>query len=204
MKEWMIPSLALLAWSVSPANIPAGAPQSVVVFKDVIKNAREDAREERNPVAPRTEPTYPEAVFKSLREFLVLEFSSSADRGRFSITGDETGGQVVIRLSAAFAAGSAEVVDPIPKTIARILRLAHDPVRVDLEIYADPAEARSATEQWQLSLARAQTLWRSLNESAVDMHLLALSARGAESPIEAETDEASRARNRRVEIKIHY
>lgn len=112
-----------------------------------------------------------------------------------------------IRLPSAglFASGRAELDPAVLPLLACLGReLAAEPGRILVVGHSDDRPIRTARfpSNWELSRARAEAVRAGLATAFADPARIAVEGRADSEPVAPNTDEAGRARNRRVEILV--
>jgi outer membrane protein OmpA-like peptidoglycan-associated protein len=105
--------------------------------------------------------------------------------------------------SLTFRSGSTNVADLAPGALDQILELlkAHpEAKKVTFEGHADGTEAHAP----ELSANRAATIVKWLTAKGIAADRLTFKGSGATKPVDRNTDEEGRARNRRVEIHVEW
>jgi flagellar motor protein MotB len=118
-------------------------------------------------------------------------------------------GRIGIRGSLLFALNSAQLqpegrqlIQSLAAPLAQYLRSRDELLMVsgftdDQPVHGDN---RAFADNWELSAQRALTVTRALIAAGVPADAVFAAAFGAQQPVSANTDEAGRAKNRRVEI----
>ena len=96
--------------------------------------------------------------------------------------------------------GSLDVLD----RVAHVLVGLPNDIRVEGHTDDLPPEGPFYSDNWELSTARALAVLDGLNEAGLDPSRLSAAGYGEYRPLEPNIDDASRARNRRVDILILY
>lgn len=114
---------------------------------------------------------------------------------------------VRIRERGSFASGTAELNPAFYPVIEKIrMVLAEVDGMIEISGHTDdiPISTRRFRSNWELSAARAVSVTHALLETGeVDPLRFSVKGYGETRPLEPNTSQASRARNRRVEIIIH-
>lgn len=145
---------------------------------------------------------YRSEFFGRLRELL-------GDRSDIRIVGD----RFVLQAEVLFDPGSAELGGPGREQLVRLASsmrelLTQIPgdlnwvLRVDGHTDRVPIRNAQFPSNWELSTARALSVTRFLIEQGIPPDRLAAAGFGEFQPIDPGTDEASRRRNRRIELKL--
>lgn len=145
---------------------------------------------------------YRSEFFGRLRELL-------GDRSDIRIVGD----RFVLQAEVLFDPGSAELGAPGREQLVRLAAsmrglLGQIPndlnwvLRVDGHTDRVPIRNATFASNWELSTARALSVTRFLIEQGIPPDRLAAAGFGEFQPIDPGTDEASRRRNRRIELKL--
>lgn len=193
----------------------------IVVFQVDLAKSLEDAQSEREVAIKQAAEaeaerrieakrrTALEAKSKQAKQRLVdLEaaLAGSLAAGRVTLGPD---GRIGIAGSLLFDLYSAELTDSGKAVITELARplggwLAQHDEMVMVGGFTDDLPIRGAerrfADNWQLSTERALTVVRALKAAGVQPERLFAAGFGAHHPAVPNTDEASRARNRRVEI----
>ncbi len=116
---------------------------------------------------------------------------------------------IAIRISDTllFSSGRARLDERSLKVLARIEAIvAPLPNALRIEGHTDdlPPTGPFYSDNWDLSTARALAVLNEMHDLGIDEHRLAAAGYAGYQPIVANTDDASRARNRRVDILILY
>jgi chemotaxis protein MotB len=116
---------------------------------------------------------------------------------------------IAIRISDGllFPSGRARLDDPSRKVLARIATIVGPlPNALRIEGHTDdlPPTGPFYADNWQLSTARALAVLDELGHLGIRPERLAAAGYAGYQPIVANTDDAARARNRRVDILILY
>jgi chemotaxis protein MotB len=116
---------------------------------------------------------------------------------------------IAIRLSGGllFTSGRAVLTEASASLLAQIAAVVRPlPHAIRVEGHTDDLAPDGALfkDNWELSTARALAVVRALAASGLDARLLAGAGHADNRPLVANSDEASRARNRRVDILILY
>ena len=114
-----------------------------------------------------------------------------------------------IRISDAllFQSGRANLSDAalgIVRQIADSIRGLPNNVRVEGHTDDTPPSGPFYADNWQLSTARALSVLAALQDAGIPPGRLAAAGYGEYRPLVPNTDDASRARNRRVDVLILY
>ncbi len=114
-----------------------------------------------------------------------------------------------IRLSmpgeVLFNSGSAELNGSAAGSLQQVLEMIKKiPNKIMVEGHTDdrPMVSEEFSSNWELSLARAESVVDYFAANGVPRERLCLSGYGEFKPLVANTDDASRAKNRRIEISI--
>lgn len=160
--------------------------------------------ENASPSAAPADPDTREAVLADLaRQFDPLLANAAIQMQR-------TPQRIVISLGAAgfFQSGSADLDPKALESLTRIGRIAGTaPVELTIEGHADskPVLGGRLKDNWELAAARASAVLNILVEtSGLPPSAFKVVSYGASRPAALETDPASAARNRRVDIEITY
>ncbi|MBA3876295.1 MAG: hypothetical protein C0498_05055 [Anaerolinea sp.] len=116
---------------------------------------------------------------------------------------------IAIRISDAllFSSGRASLDARSKRLLDRVIVVVGPlPNRLRIEGHTDdePPAGPFYTDNWSLSVARALAVLRAMVEGGVDRSRLAAAGYAEFQPIVPMTDDASRARNRRVDVLILY
>jgi chemotaxis protein MotB len=116
---------------------------------------------------------------------------------------------IAIRISDAllFPSGRASIDDAAMKVVEQIatsIKPLPNNIRVEGHTDDTPPSGPFYADNWQLSTARALAVLDALQLLGVSPDRLAAAGYGQFKPIVANTDDASRARNRRVDVLILY
>ena len=116
---------------------------------------------------------------------------------------------IVIRLNDAllFASGRAHLDDhalAVIKQVATILKPLPNDVRVEGNTDDQAPDGGLYADNWELSTARALAVLRAMVDQGIDPSRLAAQGNAEYNPLVANTDDASRAKNRRVDIVVQY
>jgi chemotaxis protein MotB len=119
-----------------------------------------------------------------------------------------TGKNLVLRLSAneiLFPVGSAELTGAarrILDAVAGLLASVPNPVRIEGHTCDLPVHSKTFPSNWELSAQRATNVLTYLLHQGLDPSRLSAAAFADTRPLVPNVDEASRRRNRRVEIVV--
>ncbi|WP_296949200.1 flagellar motor protein MotD [uncultured Massilia sp.] len=125
--------------------------------------------------------------------------------GKVRVTQTARGVTIEINASVLFDEGQAALGANARETLQAVAEvMKDDPHAIEVEGHTDdrPISNPSFPSNWELSAARASTVVRLFAESGVPERRLAAVGRAANVPLAPNTDEAGRARNRRVAITI--
>lgn len=149
---------------------------------------------------------YLEATLSGVRKRLGEALRPAVEDGRVSIEVDPRGLVVSIRETGSFRTGSAELSEPTRAVVGEVgaaLRDIDNYVRVEGHTDDIPIHTPRFASNWELSTARATAVVAFLVQSlAIPANRLSAAGYGEFHPQVANTDPASRARNRRVDIVI--
>jgi chemotaxis protein MotB len=125
--------------------------------------------------------------------------------GRVRVTQTARGVTIDINASVLFRQGDASLSENARETLGAVGELLKDdPHAIEVEGHTDdtPIASPLFPSNWELSAARASTVVRLFAESGVPARRLAAVGRASNVPLTPNTDEAGRARNRRVAVTI--
>ncbi len=125
--------------------------------------------------------------------------------GKVRVTQTARGVTIEINASVLFDEGQAALGANARETLQAVAEvMKDDPHAIEVEGHTDdrPISNPLFPSNWELSAARASTVVRLFAESGVPERRLAAVGRAANVPLAPNTDEAGRARNRRVAITI--
>jgi type VI secretion system protein ImpK len=109
---------------------------------------------------------------------------------------------VILPSGNLFASGRAELSPEYEATIAQIAaELNKLEGRVEVIGHTDDQRPRLRMSNFELSLARARNVMQALARTLKDPARLSATGRGSAEPAVPGSDDVSRARNRRVEIR---
>jgi chemotaxis protein MotB len=116
---------------------------------------------------------------------------------------------IVIRLNDAllFSSGRAyldEHAAALIRKVAEIIRPLPNHVRIEGNTDDTPPDGILFASNWDLSTARALSVLNAMIDDGVDPSRLSAAGYAQYNPLAANTDEASRAKNRRVDIVVLY
>jgi chemotaxis protein MotB len=116
---------------------------------------------------------------------------------------------IVIRLNDAllFSSGRANLDDhakSLVKQVVAIIKPLVNQVRIEGNTDDQPPDGILYSSNWDLSTARALSVLEAMAEMGMDPSRLCAQGNAQYSPLVPNTDDASRARNRRVDIVILY
>jgi chemotaxis protein MotB len=116
---------------------------------------------------------------------------------------------IVIRLNDAllFSSGRAHLDDHALKLVnqvANIIKPLPNPVRIEGNTDDQAPDGVLFTSNWDLSTARALAVLKAMVEMGMDPSRLSALGNAQYNPIKPNTDDASRAKNRRVDIVVIY
>jgi flagellar motor protein MotB len=132
----------------------------------------------------------------------VLENSINYNLARYLGAGSATGERTFVFDQLNFFTGETRITpesEPTLAAMAAILK-AYPKVEVRLEGHTD--NQGDATSNQTLSMNRAEAIKQRLAASGVDAARMATAGYGQEKPVAPNTDEAGRARNRRLELAV--
>jgi len=125
--------------------------------------------------------------------------------GKVRVAQTTRGVTIEINASVLFQEGQAAMDENARETLQAVAGvLRDDPHALEVEGHTDdkPISNPQFPSNWELSAARASSVVRLFAESGVPERRLAAVGRAANVPLAPNTDEAGRARNRRVAITI--
>lgn len=125
--------------------------------------------------------------------------------GKVRVTQTARGVTIDINASVLFRQGDASLSENARETLGAVGELLKDdPHAIEVEGHTDdtPIANPLFPSNWELSAARASTVVRLFAESGVPARRLAAVGRASNVPLAPNTDEAGRARNRRVAVTI--
>ncbi len=155
-------------------------------------------------ILPATHNTVGEAVLSDLAKQFEPLLANAA------IQMQQSPQRIVITLGAAgfFQSGSAELDQRAVEALTRMGQIAGTaPIEVTVEGHADskPVSGGRYRDNWELAAARSATVLKILAEtSGLPAGSFKIVSYGASRPTTLETDTATQARNRRVDIEIRY
>jgi chemotaxis protein MotB len=153
---------------------------------------------------PATHNTVGEAVLSDLAKQFEPLLANAA------IQMQQSPQRIVITLGAAgfFQSGSAELDQKAVEALTRMGQIAGTAqIEVTVEGHADskPVSGGRYRDNWELAAARSATVLKILAEtSGLPAGSFKIVSYGASRPTTLETDTATQARNRRVDIEIRY
>jgi chemotaxis protein MotB len=119
---------------------------------------------------------------------------ANEERIKFSLSGE-----------VLFDLGSAELKSEAKKNLLETIKIFEKiPNTIIVEGYTDniPIKTREFSSNWELSLARAESVLNFIAANGIPANRLCIAGYGEYKPIVPNTDEISRAKNRRIEISI--
>lgn len=125
--------------------------------------------------------------------------------GKVRVMQTARGVTIEINASVLFQEGQAGLSDNARETLSAVgALLKDDPHAIEVEGHTDDTPIASSLfpSNWELSSARASTVVRLFAENGVAARRLAAVGRASNMPIAPNTDDAGRARNRRVAVTI--
>jgi chemotaxis protein MotB len=125
--------------------------------------------------------------------------------GQVRVTQSARGVAVEINASVLFASGQAALETPSIKVLKAVGQvLATVPNDIQVEGYTDntPINTVAYPSNWELSTARASSVVRLFVETGVDAGRLVAVGYGENRPVEPNTSQEGRSRNRRVTVMI--
>jgi chemotaxis protein MotB len=116
---------------------------------------------------------------------------------------------IVIRLNDAllFSSGRAHLDDhalKLVKQVVDIIKPLPNPIRIEGNTDDQPPDGVLFTSNWDLSTARALAVLKAMVDMSMDPSRLSALGNAQYNPIKPNTDDASRAKNRRVDIVVIY
>ncbi|HEX8941079.1 MAG TPA: flagellar motor protein MotB [Candidatus Limnocylindrales bacterium] len=143
------------------------------------------------------------AVQASLKDFAISQGIAAG------VSVDKVPEGIAIRISDAllFQSGRARLDDKairIVEKIAEVLRPLPNSVRVEGNTDDSPTQGPLYADNWQLSTARALSVVAALQDDGIAPGRLGAAGYGQYKPVVPNTDDVSRARNRRVDVLILY
>jgi chemotaxis protein MotB len=116
---------------------------------------------------------------------------------------------IVIRLNDAllFSSGRASLDDhavSLVRQVVTIIKPLTNQIRIEGNTDDQPPDGILYTSNWDLSTARALAVLKTMVDLKMDPARLSAQGNAQYNPIVANTDDASRAKNRRVDIVILY
>jgi chemotaxis protein MotB len=139
---------------------------------------------------------------------LLAELEQEVAAGKVQIEQLREGLRLNLAQDILFATGSAELDEQGRDVLGRVSeQLAKSNYRVEVEGHTDTLPikgslAKTYPSNWELAGARAARVVRLFEEKGVDRKSLAAVSFGEMHPVASNGDEASRARNRRIEIRL--
>ncbi|MDA8242726.1 MAG: OmpA family protein [Elusimicrobia bacterium] len=140
-------------------------------------------------------------VEKSLKETV----QSDDLGGLVQVQSTEHKVKLVLTEGILFASGRADLKEPAKRVLSPIAaELRKLPNEIVIEGYTDNVPIRSGryTSNWELSMARAYSVLRFLEEQGISDSRLAAIGYGEQRPAGDNATPAGRARNRRIEISL--
>ncbi len=128
-----------------------------------------------------------------------------AQEGQITVSDGAQGITVEINASVLFAAGEATLNSgalPALRAVAGVLADASFPITVEGHTDNVPIATFRFPSNWELSSARASSVVRLFVEAGIEASRLTAAGYADQRPIADNTDEAGRARNRRVTLYI--
>ncbi|MFO1217347.1 MAG: type VI secretion system protein TssL, long form [Burkholderiaceae bacterium] len=128
-----------------------------------------------------------------------------AQRGVLQVRDEAQRSLVTLGADGLFAAGTAELQPAAHDALAAVARaLAAQRGRVEVIGHSDdrPLQSLRYPSNWHLSRERAQAVAQALVHSGLDAARVRAEGRADTEPLAPNTDDAARARNRRVEIEL--
>jgi chemotaxis protein MotB len=116
---------------------------------------------------------------------------------------------IVIRLNDAllFSSGRAHLDDHALKLVAEVVGIVRplpNPIRIEGNTDDTPPDGVLYTSNWDLSTDRALSVLKAMVDMGMDPSRLSALGNAQYNPIVPNTDDASRAKNRRVDIVVIY
>jgi chemotaxis protein MotB len=116
---------------------------------------------------------------------------------------------IVIRLNDAllFSSGRAHLDDHAIVLLGKIVTIVKplpNQIRIEGNTDDQPPEGGLYTDNWDLSTARALAVLESMVQQGMQPQRLSAQGNAQYNPIVADTDDASRTKNRRVDIVVLY
>lgn len=142
----------------------------------------------------------------SLARKMAFEMSDEINNGVISI--DSTHNGLIIRLpeKAAFPSGSAEINSaflPVLQRIANILEAGDEQIEVAGHTDDRPILNQKFKSNWELSSARAVSMVHLiLKNTSIDKQRITAAGHADTRPLQANTSDEARSKNRRVEIIV--
>ena len=116
---------------------------------------------------------------------------------------------IVIRLNDAllFSSGRAHLDDHALKLVSQVVNIIKplpNAIRIEGNTDDQAPDGILYTSNWDLSTARALAVLKAMIDLGMDPSRLSAQGNAQYNPIQPNTDDASRAKNRRVDVVITY
>jgi chemotaxis protein MotB len=139
------------------------------------------------------------------RKVVETEVQQEAAKINAVVTIDETRIKLSLPGESLFDSASADMKDSVRQSIAAIIEVIKKmPNKVMIEGHTDdvPIATAKYRSNWELSMARASSVAQYFIQQGVPAERVCLAAYGEYKPMSPNTDDVSRANNRRIEITI--
>ena len=164
------------------------------------------ATQDRVLPAPAPVPVPPRETLRELRAQLAERLKRQIDTGNVALEVDPRGLVISIRESGSFTVGSADLSESARTLLTEIagpLSELDNPIRIEGHTDDVPIRTPRFHSNWDLSTARATSVITFLVETVgIDAQRLSAAGYGEFKPRSANSDEDSRAQNRRVDLVI--
>ena len=149
-----------------------------------------------------------EAAEKRLQAFRDLKqrFAKLVDTGKLKVVFRK--GQMILQLPSGilFASGQAELSKEGQTALSEVLNVLSEfkdrRFAIAGHTDTDPIKSKKFKSNWELSTARAVAVTRTLTGAGVPVGRIVAAGFGAEHPRVANTDDAARSKNRRIEVLL--
>lgn len=144
-------------------------------------------------------------VVQELNQMILTHLGEYQQNGLISIDESELWIEIELKAGLLFSSGEFELTNEavaVLISITEVLRRYSYPIVVEGHTDNLPVSSNKYSSNWQLSSARASSVVDELIESGINPQLIAVLGLSSEKPKVRNTNDFSRARNRRVTLKI--
>lgn len=161
----------------------------------------------RRVIAPPPPPPPPPPTVEHITQLQRIRAVLAPEIAAGKVTADQNATQIFIRVGdlVLFKPGETTVLDSFKSVIPRIAAsLDSEPGNIKVVGHTDnrPIKTIRFPSNWQLSIERAKSVGKLLQEHLAKSDRIQTEGKGAEAPIASNATPEGRARNRRVDIMI--